>query len=142
MSTLGGAVKSWKRRYFVLKDNFLFYYKRVKDDTPIGVIQLEAGCAEEAAPGEIDKKNCFKLKTRSRVWWLHAERQIEMDIWIECVKNLTSWYDNLQLRQPAVMHLRRGTSTAASQPSAPVRAAKKASKSFRISTYLVTPSPK
>lgn len=134
-------MKSWKRRFFVLKDNFLFYYKRVKDDTPIGVIQLEAGCAEEAAPGEIDKKNCFKLKTKSRVWWLHAERQIEMDIWIECVKNLSSWYDNAQLRQPTVMHLRRGPSPS-SQASGPARVAKKASKSFRISTYLVTPSPK
>ena len=26
----GGTVKSWKRRYFILKDNFLFYYKRPK----------------------------------------------------------------------------------------------------------------
>jgi len=43
----GGAVKSWKRRFFVLKDNFLFYYKKPKDDNPTGVIQLEGSTAAE-----------------------------------------------------------------------------------------------
>lgn len=30
----GGTVKSWKRRYFILKDNFLFYYKKPKVRLP------------------------------------------------------------------------------------------------------------
>ena len=27
-SFVGGSIQNWKRRFFVLKDNFLFYYKK------------------------------------------------------------------------------------------------------------------
>lgn len=88
----GGAVKSWKRRYFVLKDNFLFYYKRPRDDSPTGVIQLEGCSVEETPSEELDRKNCFTLRTPSRTWFFQADRQIEMDIWIDCISHAENWW--------------------------------------------------
>ena len=131
----------------------------MKDDYPIGVIQLTRSSAEEAGAGEVDKKNCFKIHTKNRIWWLHAERQIEMDIWIECIRNLTSWYENDQLKRssdskPQPVDLRRATVASSALPGGdmpidytnpgPSRAVKKAKavKSFRLSTYLASPSPK
>ena len=88
----GGTVKSWKRRYFVLKDNFLFYYKRPRDDSPTGVIQLEHCTVVETPSEESDRKNCFTLRTPSRTWFFQADRQIEMDIWIDCISHAENWW--------------------------------------------------
>jgi len=44
----GGAVKTWKRRYFILRDNFVFYYKKAtKEPTPSGIIRLDNCTVEE-----------------------------------------------------------------------------------------------
>jgi ankyrin repeat protein len=37
----GGRIKTWKDRWFVLKDNCLYYYKSDKDTQPCGIIPLE-----------------------------------------------------------------------------------------------------
>ncbi|KAJ5071318.1 rho/rac/cdc gtpase-activating protein [Anaeramoeba ignava] len=37
----GGRVKNWKKRYFVLKDGYLFYFKSKNDFKPCGEISLE-----------------------------------------------------------------------------------------------------
>merc|ERR1712130_550561 len=73
-------------------DNFLFYYKRPKDDSPTGVIQLEGCTVEETPSEEIDRKKCFTLKTASRTWFFQADRQIEMDIWIDCISHVENWW--------------------------------------------------
>ena len=69
----------------------MFYYKKPKDDNPTGVVQLEGSTAEEIPPND-ERKNCFKIITENRVWLLQADRQIEMDIWIDCLSNAESWW--------------------------------------------------
>ena len=39
----GGGVKSWKRRWCVLKDGFISYFKEADNTQPLGAIPLE-GC--------------------------------------------------------------------------------------------------
>lgn len=39
--TLGGRWKTWKKRWFVLKDNCLYYFKQETDVDPYGIIPLE-----------------------------------------------------------------------------------------------------
>ena len=76
-----------------MKDDFLFYYKKPKDDNPTGIIHLEDFTVEEV-PEENEKKsnNIFRIITSSRTWLLQADRQIEMDIWIDCIKKAKNWW--------------------------------------------------
>lgn len=38
----GGRIKTWKRRWFILSDNCLFYFKAPGDKEPCGIIPLES----------------------------------------------------------------------------------------------------
>ncbi|KTF85272.1 hypothetical protein cypCar_00035970 [Cyprinus carpio] len=38
---LGGRVKTWKRRWFILTDNCLYYFEYTTDKEPRGIIPLE-----------------------------------------------------------------------------------------------------
>ena len=55
---------------------------------------------EEVESDEPDKKNCFKIITKTRTWILRAARQIEMDIWIDFIKNIQPWWTKGALTAP------------------------------------------
>jgi len=56
---LGAVVKSWKNRWFVLRNEELSYYAREKDKEPIRIIKLKD--VEEVSPCELSqKKNAFR----------------------------------------------------------------------------------
>ncbi|CAN9505976.1 unnamed protein product [Ophioblennius macclurei] len=38
---MGGRVKTWKRRWFILTNNCLYYFEYMEDKDPIGIIPLE-----------------------------------------------------------------------------------------------------
>ena len=48
----GAIVKSWKRRYFVLKDGFLYYFKSENAESPQGVIEVVRRAERERGRGE------------------------------------------------------------------------------------------
>ena len=37
----GGKIRTWKRRYFILSDHQLFYFRSATDEGPLGIIPLE-----------------------------------------------------------------------------------------------------
>jgi hypothetical protein len=37
---LGGAKKTWKERWVVLKDKCIYYFKHKEDESPCGIIPL------------------------------------------------------------------------------------------------------
>lgn len=37
----GGKHKSWRKRWFILTDNCLYYFKNPSDKEPLGIIPLE-----------------------------------------------------------------------------------------------------
>ncbi|TWW53154.1 SEC7 and coiled-coil domain-containing protein 1 [Takifugu flavidus] len=74
---LGGRVKTWKRRWFILTDNCLYYFEYTTDKEPRGIIPLENLSIREvedskkpgggSAPpsgltrGSVPLQNCFEL---------------------------------------------------------------------------------
>lgn len=54
----GGRVKTWKRRWFILTDNCLYYFEYTTDKEPRGIIPLENLSIKEV---EDKKPNCFEL---------------------------------------------------------------------------------
>ena len=55
----GGRYKSWKRRWFILNDNCLYYFEFTTDKEPRGIIPLENIRVREAA--DRSKPHCFEL---------------------------------------------------------------------------------
>ncbi|MED6232745.1 Cytohesin-3 [Ataeniobius toweri] len=58
-SPTGGRVKTWKRRWFILTDNCLYYFEYTTDKEPRGIIPLENLSIREV--DEPRKPNCFEL---------------------------------------------------------------------------------
>jgi len=95
----GGRVKNWKRRWFVLKDNRMYYYKSPKDGNPLGFIPLER-CAMRIVENS-NKKFCFEIfdphQPFSRYhpsFFIYADTQEEM----------TDWINRLNLRGEVEVH--------------------------------------
>lgn len=55
----GGRYKSWKRRWFILNDNCLYYFEYTTDKEPRGIIPLENIRVREVH--ERSKPHCFEL---------------------------------------------------------------------------------
>lgn len=90
--------KTWKKRYFLLKNNYLYYFALQKDSIPKGVILLD-GVQCEIAEKETKRKYCFLVKSKKsftartkwidRIYYFQAEREDEMTSWILALKNAT-----------------------------------------------------
>jgi len=104
----GGRYKSWKRRWFILNDNCLYYFEFTTDKEPRGIIPLENIRVREVT--DRSKQHCFELfsannevikacKTDSEgkvvegkhsVYRMSASTEEEKDEWIKCIQNLPS----------------------------------------------------
>ncbi|MGH0189769.1 UNVERIFIED_CONTAM: hypothetical protein FKN15_038323 [Acipenser sinensis] len=101
-----GRVKTWKRRWFILTDNCLYYFEYTTDKEPRGIIPLENLSIREVEDPR--KPNCFELyipnnrgqlikacKTEAdgrvvegnhNVYRISAPTQEEKDEWIKNIK--------------------------------------------------------
>lgn len=116
----GGRYKSWKRRWFILNDNCLYYFEYTTDKEPRGIIPLENIQVREVQ--DRHKPHCFELyaagsefikacKTDSEgkvvegkhtVYRMSAATSEEKDEWIKCVRQSIShnpFYDMLAARK-------------------------------------------
>uniref|UniRef100_A0A3P8UN70 Cytohesin 4b n=1 Tax=Cynoglossus semilaevis TaxID=244447 RepID=A0A3P8UN70_CYNSE len=103
---LGGRVKTWKRRWFILTDNCLYYFEFTTDKEPRGIIPLENLSVREVpyprkpyclelcnlnSPGQ--KIKACKTETDGRVvegkhqsYTICAASAEERDSWIEAIR--------------------------------------------------------
>lgn len=116
----GGRYKSWKRRWFILNDNCLYYFEYTTDKEPRGIIPLENIQVREAS--DRNKPHCFELyatasefikacKTDSEgkvvegkhtVYRMSAATEEEKEEWIKCVRQSIShnpFHDMLAARK-------------------------------------------
>ncbi|KAJ8250639.1 hypothetical protein COCON_G00225610 [Conger conger] len=83
---MGGRVKTWKRRWFVLKAGELLYYK-----SPSDVIRRPQGQIEINATSSItrgDGKQTLQLVTEKRVYYLTADSPNLLEEWIRVLQNV------------------------------------------------------
>ena len=116
----GGRFRSWKRRWFILSDNCLYYFEFTTDKEPKGIIPLENIAVREVT--DRNKPNCFELYSASHdvikacktdsegkvvegkhtVYRMSAASHDERKEWIKCIKasiNENPFYDMLAARR-------------------------------------------
>ncbi|KAI5624194.1 cytohesin-2, partial [Silurus asotus] len=125
LSLAGGRVKTWKRRWFILTDNCLYYFEYTTDKEPRGIIPLENLSIREVEDPR--KPNCFELyipnnrgqlikacKTEAdgrvvegnhMVYRISAPTPEEKDEWIHSIKSAVSvdpFYEMLAARKKRI----------------------------------------
>jgi len=85
----GGSWKTWKKRWFVLK-NGTMYYSTSKNSGELGVIRLH-GLKDDNVRISNRKMGgkrqwCFEVETPSRCYYLCAEAEDEMKTWLTVIR--------------------------------------------------------
>uniref|UniRef100_A0A670XQR0 Pleckstrin homology, MyTH4 and FERM domain containing H2 n=1 Tax=Pseudonaja textilis TaxID=8673 RepID=A0A670XQR0_PSETE len=83
---MSGKVKTWKRRWFVLKGGELLYYK-----SPSDVIRKPQGQIELSASSHIvrgDGKQTIQLTTEKRTYYMTADSPNILEEWIKVLQNV------------------------------------------------------
>lgn len=57
----GGIVKNWKKRWFVLRGNILYYYSAPDQKEPLGFIPLERSSVQAVPEAKFKKLFCFEI---------------------------------------------------------------------------------
>jgi PH domain/RhoGEF domain len=85
----GAVVKNWKRRWFILKNHVLYYYKdksaaSKKDAKSSGSIALDQFCHVSVATDSA-KSFCLEIATRDRKYFAYADDRAAMHDWIDSI---------------------------------------------------------
>uniref|UniRef100_A0A8D0DPZ7 PH domain-containing protein n=1 Tax=Salvator merianae TaxID=96440 RepID=A0A8D0DPZ7_SALMN len=122
---LGGRVKTWKRRWFILTDNCLYYFEYTTDKEPLGIIPLENLSVRKV--DDPKKPNCFELFNASckgqkikacktdgdgkvvegkhQSYKMSAASPDERDLWIEAIRTSITqdpFYDLVAARKKKI----------------------------------------
>ncbi|KAM8947352.1 pleckstrin homology domain-containing family H member 2 isoform 2-T2 [Pelodytes ibericus] len=83
---MGGKIKTWKRRWFVLKGGELLYYKSPSDVIRKPQGQIELNSASHIVKG--DGKQTVQLVTEKRTYFLTADSPNILDEWVRVLHNV------------------------------------------------------
>ncbi|XP_032807793.1 pleckstrin homology domain-containing family A member 1 isoform X2 [Petromyzon marinus] len=83
----GGMMKTWKRRFFVLNECTISYYKSEFERDPLRTILIKDVIkAKENSHGEILRRdNLFEIVTTNRIFYIQTESPEEMHNWIKAI---------------------------------------------------------
>ncbi|EMD48483.1 PH domain containing protein [Entamoeba histolytica KU27] len=86
----GGSVKTWKKRWFVLKDNRLWYFASKTAEEAKGFIELPPGT--ETRDVSQNKKFMFSINSRntkgSRVFYIVTENSVDHATFFDAVRKV------------------------------------------------------
>jgi len=101
-------MKGWKKRYFELREHFLFYYGKKEDKQPKGVIFLNGCEVEEIKDMKSAKKFGFKISHKSDTYENHlfyCTDKSEYDHWMSHLKE----FNTANILQSYTFHEKIGT---------------------------------
>ncbi|XP_031694495.1 pleckstrin homology domain-containing family A member 1-like isoform X2 [Anarrhichthys ocellatus] len=83
----GAVMRNWKRRYFLLEENSMSYFKSDLEKEPLRMIPLkEVHKVHECKQSDIMMRdNLFEVVTTSRTFYIQADSQEEMHSWIKAI---------------------------------------------------------
>ncbi|XP_033881954.1 pleckstrin homology domain-containing family A member 1-like isoform X16 [Acipenser ruthenus] len=83
----GAVMKNWKRRYFLLDENSVSYFKSELDKEPLRMIPLkEVNKVQECKQSDIlMRDNLFEVVTTSRTFFVQADSPEDMHSWIKAI---------------------------------------------------------
>ncbi|XP_047207732.1 pleckstrin homology domain-containing family A member 1-like isoform X9 [Girardinichthys multiradiatus] len=83
----GAVMRNWKRRYFLLEENAMSYFKSDLEKEPLRMIPLkEIHKVQECKQSDIMMRdNLFEVVTTSRTFYIQADSPEEMHSWIKAV---------------------------------------------------------
>ncbi|KAK5580730.1 hypothetical protein RB653_000754 [Dictyostelium firmibasis] len=83
----GAMRRNWTKRWFVLKQGYLFYFKTSKDKKPKGIIQL----TNVVVSRSYYKPNCMAVRSSTdkedREFLICANSQADLEDWIKSISN-------------------------------------------------------
>ena len=79
----GQQVKNWQRRWFVLKDTLLLYFKSPKDATPAGEIPVAKAYVRRTMHRNPLR---FEIECAHRTFFLEAGSTLDLSLWMKALK--------------------------------------------------------
>jgi len=77
----GHMIKTWKIRFFILKDIFFLYYEDRKDLPPLGVLNVVCATVLDVDKSVFGKSFCFVVRTAFREIYCCASDEEEKEKW-------------------------------------------------------------
>lgn len=84
----GEFIKTWRRRYFVLKQGKIFWFKSdviTPDSIPRGVIEVNRCLSIKGAEDVINKPFAFEISTTENSMYFVADKDKEKEDWINSI---------------------------------------------------------
>ncbi|KAJ9160306.1 hypothetical protein P3X46_025719 [Hevea brasiliensis] len=84
----GEYIKTWRRRWFVLKQGKLFWFKDsivTRESKPRGVIPVATCLTVKGAEDVLNKQYAFELSTRTDTMYFIADSEKEKEDWINSI---------------------------------------------------------
>uniref|UniRef100_A0A7R9VEP3 PH domain-containing protein n=1 Tax=Chlamydomonas euryale TaxID=1486919 RepID=A0A7R9VEP3_9CHLO len=84
----GDYIKTWRRRWFVLKDGKIFWFINdcvTQESVPRGVIDVNKCLSIKGAEDAINKPFAFEISTQNDSMYFIAESEKEKEDWINSV---------------------------------------------------------
>uniref|UniRef100_A0AAQ4P9H6 Pleckstrin homology domain containing, family A member 7a n=1 Tax=Gasterosteus aculeatus aculeatus TaxID=481459 RepID=A0AAQ4P9H6_GASAC len=90
------GMRLWKRKWFVLADFCLFYYKDSREESVLGSIPLPSYVISPVRPEDhISRKYAFKAEhTGMRTYYFSADTQEDMSTWLRAMNQATLMQNN------------------------------------------------
>jgi len=89
--------QNWQKRYFILHQRLLYYFKDPSDSFPAGYVDVKEVVVKlaESTDSQTQRKFRFDLVTPSRTFPLAAEKNEDMFGWLHAIRRASVFYSKL-----------------------------------------------